>query len=105
MCLYFDGRNRTGCDEERAELVVDRERANFCEYYALSNQAFDDKKLHKQRQAKAQLAALFGDDSLDNEQATIDQRSVSDNAHGIDKQSEETPAQAAERKLHDLLNQ
>ncbi|WP_166425911.1 hypothetical protein [Paraglaciecola sp. 20A4] len=113
MCVYFDASNRTGCDEERAEYIVDKERANFCEYYTLSSRAFDETKLDKQRQAKAQLAALFADeDSVDEKQldksviSSFSDGNVEDsNTQAADLHQEETPAQAAERKLRDLLNQ
>ena len=113
MCQHYDTHNRTGCNEERAEFIVDKERANFCEYYALSSHAFDDTKLIKQRQAKAQLAALFGDEECDSErhdnheQKRDDAINMSQNHTQEPLQSphSETPAQAAERKLRELLNQ
>ncbi|QHJ13762.1 hypothetical protein FX988_04042 [Paraglaciecola mesophila] len=114
MCLYYDAQNRTGCDEERAEYIVDKERANFCEYYGLSSKAFDDTKLDKQRQAKAQLAALFGDDTDDNIKSDTEVENRPKGSYSIDPDDKgsasdliehETPAQAAERKLRALLNQ
>ncbi|ABG41386.1 hypothetical protein Patl_2878 [Paraglaciecola sp. T6c] len=113
MCQHYDVHNRTGCNEERAEFIVDKERANFCEYYALSSRAFDDTKLIKQRQAKAQLAALFDDEECDSEhrdyheQKRDDAVNVAQNHTQAPLQSpqSETPAQAAERKLRELLNQ
>ncbi|MGY0581632.1 MAG: hypothetical protein ACW7DP_06395 [Paraglaciecola chathamensis] len=103
MCLNHDAQNRTGCDEERAEYIVDKERANFCEYFALSSRAFDDTKLDKQRRAKAQLAALFGDDTEDNSESHTSESHDLDSASDLTKY--ESPAQAAERKLRELLNQ
>lgn len=114
MCLYYDAQNRTGCDEERAEYIVDKERANFCEYYALSSKAFDDTKLDKQRRAKAQLAALFGDETEDNSKSDSKGENKAMGSHAGESQTQgyathltehETPAQAAERKLRELLNQ
>lgn len=112
MCVYFDASNRTGCDEERAEYIVDKERANFCEYYALSSRAFDDAKLNKQREAKAQLAALFCDEAPDEKQPNnqvisgfTDEDNEDCDTRAADFHQQETPAQTAERKLRELLNQ
>jgi hypothetical protein len=117
MCVNTNPQNRIGCDEERAEYIVDKERANFCEYFALSSRAFDDTKLDKQRLAKAQLAALFGDVAEDNSKSDMsnvkrEYEPMGDHTSEFRDQSStsvlpeyESPAQAAERKLRELLNQ
>ncbi|MFT4941949.1 MAG: hypothetical protein ACI88A_005022 [Paraglaciecola sp.] len=74
-----------------AKCIVDRKRANFCEYNHLSDAAFDYIKVHKQQQVKVQLAALFGE--------TLDEADLAPTA------IQEIPGQIVQRKLHELLNQ
>lgn len=90
MCRHFDYKQR--CNEDRAETVSDTEKANFCDYFAPSGKVFDKTGNQKALDAKAKLAALFGDEP----------------EHGLsqesdDKQKPLTPAEIAEQKLRDLL--
>jgi hypothetical protein len=36
MCKFFDSRVYNECTEPNAERVVDKEKANFCDYFTLS---------------------------------------------------------------------
>lgn len=89
MCKEFDGRG--GCNEPRAEHVSDPEKANFCDYFSPSGKVFAATGNKKAVDAKAQLAALFGEepDTAENSQPN--------------QQENLTPAQIAEQKLRDLL--
>lgn len=89
MCKEYDGRG--GCNEPRAEHVSDREKANFCDYFSPSGQNFEVTGNQKALKAKAQLAALFGEEP-DSEANTPSEQ-----------QQNLTPAQIAEQKLRDLL--
>jgi hypothetical protein len=89
MCQHFDGRG--GCNEERAEQVSDTEKANFCDYFSPSGQVFAQTGNQKAVEAKAQLAALFGDEAQVADD-TSDQQPLS-------------PAEIAERKLRDMLGE
>ncbi|GAB5379251.1 MAG: hypothetical protein Alis3KO_12380 [Aliiglaciecola sp.] len=91
MCKEFDGRG--GCNEPRAEHVSDREKANFCDYFSPSGQTFEVTGNQKTIEAKAQLAALFGEEP-DSEANTPSEQ-----------QQNLTPAQIAEQKLRDLLGE
>jgi len=45
-CSYYDQKSYTECAEPSAERVVDKEKANFCDYFKLSektDQAVDTK--------------------------------------------------------------
>lgn len=59
MCLYFV---RGRCDEESAEHISDTEKANFCDYFKPGNKVFKTADNQKAAKAKAELAALFGDE-------------------------------------------
>ena len=85
LCTQYSPR---GCDEERAERVSDPEKANFCDYFAPNSEAYKGGYLDKSSDAKAKLAALFGDEP---EAAETESQAL-------------TPAQLAEKKLQDLLN-
>ncbi|GAA0858735.1 hypothetical protein [Aliiglaciecola litoralis] len=87
MCKEYDGRG--GCNEERAERVSDTEKANFCDYFSPSGQQFEKTGNQKAQDAKAKLAALFGEPASSEE---------------VTKSNDElTPAEIAERKLRELL--
>jgi len=59
MCALYDPREPTGCAEEDAEEVREKARANFCDYFKPSAKAFAPQELNEQREAGAQLQALF----------------------------------------------
>ena len=86
MCVNFDHNH---CREDRAEPPVDSEKANFCDYFSPSDHAYQGGYVDKAAQAKAQLAALFGD--------TEQTHSNSDAKDTL------SPAELAEQKLRKLL--
>ena len=65
MCSFFDADVPGQCREDDAEDVFEKERVNFCDYYKPSETAFDPKLKAEEDEAKDALAALFGDDSDD----------------------------------------
>lgn len=103
MCQHFDKASRSSCLEERADYVADRERANFCDYFSPSTAAFSADSIQKQQQAKAKLAALFGDKmpplaAHNNPGATPELGIPVANSD-----RSETPSEIADRKLRELL--
>jgi hypothetical protein len=61
MCIHFRPNRLEACGEERAEDVSNRELANFCDYFAPSQNAFHEAKPGDD-QARNALEALFGHD-------------------------------------------
>lgn len=61
MCRFFDPAVPKQCREDDAEEVLEKERVNFCEWFVPSPDAFDPARANRESQAKARLAALFGD--------------------------------------------
>lgn len=60
MCLHFDrGRSRQ-CRQEDAEEVRTKDRANFCDYFRPSTQAFDGADAARDQAARDAANALFG---------------------------------------------
>ncbi|WP_416307919.1 hypothetical protein [Neptunicella sp. SCSIO 80796] len=89
MCEHFDSSGWGSCNEERAEPVSDRESANFCDYFVPSSDARTPLS-QKHQQAKAKLAALFGDEPNDTDAAKKQEGNLS-------------PAEIAEQKLREML--
>lgn len=59
MCRHYTPEKRPYCDHERAEPPVEKESANFCDYFKPANR-FSEKELDRSDQAKSDLDALFG---------------------------------------------
>lgn len=60
LCILYDSRKAQSCDEPRADPPLDKQRANFCEFFQPRSGAFqplDDSAVGK---AKAELENLFG---------------------------------------------
>lgn len=62
LCCHYDPAIANACREDRAEQVTDKTRANFCDYFEPQAGAFKASATGREAEAKAQLAALFGDD-------------------------------------------
>lgn len=61
MCQSYDPRVPKGCSEDDAPEVREKERANFCDYFKPSANAYTPGGLDAERAAQAELDALFGD--------------------------------------------
>jgi hypothetical protein len=59
LCEFYEPKWRSGCREDRAEDVRDRERANFCDYFKPRPNAYVGSGDEASR-AREQLDALFG---------------------------------------------
>jgi hypothetical protein len=61
MCREYDARVANACREDRAEYVLDKDKANFCDYFRPRSGAFQKKDDAAEREARARLAELFGE--------------------------------------------
>jgi hypothetical protein len=61
MCRHFDPAAVNQCREDDAEEVRDKERVNFCEWFAPTEDAFDAGAKADADRAKQSLDAQFGD--------------------------------------------
>ncbi len=61
MCAEYEPRAAGQCREDRAEGVTDKERANFCDWFQPSIEAWQPPDLSEAEAARAQLDALFGE--------------------------------------------
>lgn len=65
MCTQFDSEVPRACREDDAEEIKEKERANFCDYFAPSHSAFDSGMAVADAAARQQLDGLFGDGAAD----------------------------------------
>lgn len=61
MCVHFDAAVAKACREDDAEEVKEKERANFCDYFKPSPDAFDADRAAADSSARVQLDSLFGE--------------------------------------------
>jgi hypothetical protein len=55
MCKFFDSRVYNECKESNADRVVDKEKANFCDYFTLVNGKRDEAELENLKSAADSL--------------------------------------------------
>ena len=60
MCKFYDPQVYNECTEPNADRVVDKEKANFCDYFRPTPSAYRPEALSAADKAKAELEALFG---------------------------------------------
>jgi hypothetical protein len=65
MCMHFDRHVPKQCREDDAEEVFEKERPNFCDWFEPAAGMFDSRSAQKAQQARASLAALFGEGEPD----------------------------------------
>ena len=61
-CRHYDPGLNDGCREERAEFVLDKDKANFCDYFKPNPKAWQKQDDAEARAARARLAELFGEE-------------------------------------------
>ena len=61
-CRHYDASRNNSCRETEAELVEDKARRNFCEFFSFNRRSFAAEKGRGAREAaaRAQLESLFG---------------------------------------------
>ena len=61
QCRHYDPSRNNACRETEAELVEDKERRNFCEFFAFNPAPFNPATRDRTResQARARLEGLF----------------------------------------------
>ena len=63
LCKHYRTNDATPCEHDRAEPPVNKENANFCEFFGLRFGAYDGRVLH-QDAARTKLEALFNEDMI-----------------------------------------
>lgn len=62
MCRCYDATKTRQCTEDGADDVREKERVNFCDWFAPSKSAFDAGSKRQADDAAAALRDLFGED-------------------------------------------
>ncbi len=62
-CRHYDPTVADACREDRADFVLDKDRANFCDYFRPGKNACRGKARSESGIAEQRLAALFGEDA------------------------------------------
>jgi hypothetical protein len=65
-CQFYEPSYNNQCRETQAERVVEKDRANFCEYFSL-RQTSQGQRLAATKDARSQLEALFKKETLNPE--------------------------------------
>ena len=62
QCRHYDPALHNACRETEAEMVEDKERRNFCEFFSFNVVPFRaaSRDTSREAQARAKLAGLFG---------------------------------------------
>ncbi|MEM7004113.1 MAG: hypothetical protein AAF529_25240 [Pseudomonadota bacterium] len=98
------------CFEDRADPPLQKENANFCDFFAPASGAFQAQTQSKASSARSELDALFGagQDSTASEVADTNDELDGQAGDQLDASPnvslEEDAASVARRKLDDLFN-
>ena len=82
-CKNYDSAVADACREDRADFVLDKDKANFCDYFKVNPRAFKKQDSTAARETHAKLAELFGEEPLsaeDSQAADESPRSEADRA-------------------------
>lgn len=85
LCLHYQAHTQRQCREIRAEEVLPKERANFCDWFKPRANAYDARAIDKAAAAKARLDALLGGEAPASEPAADAARQKLDQLFGDPK--------------------
>lgn len=58
-CTHYDGKAYNECHEPQADRVLDKDRSNYCDYFAFRSGAAVAKKIDVKEQTQKKLDDLF----------------------------------------------
>ena len=64
-CKHYEPTVADACREDRADFVLEKEKANFCDYFKANRHAYEKTDDSTALEARARLAELFGEESAD----------------------------------------
>lgn len=62
MCKWYAPGRPNDCDHDRADPPVEKESANFCDYFAPATGTYAEREGERKQHAKSKFAALFDED-------------------------------------------
>lgn len=63
LCVHYAPRLTGQCDDDRADPPVQKENANFCDFFRPLSDAYEDVRGSRRDAARQRLDALFGGDA------------------------------------------
>jgi hypothetical protein len=104
LCRHFDAQNNMTCFEDRAEPPLNKENANFCDFFAPAYRAFSPETASKTAAAHNALDALFGNEEpSDADAAARDTKAENTQSEGTTPQTPLSKEALAKKKLDDLF--
>lgn len=110
LCRHYDPKRTMQCFEDRADPPLQKENANFCDFFAPRAGAFEAGTSTKSDAARGELDALFGqtaqpDEDMQSDSATSDTPdSLASDAISEDTDPTQPGAEEeARKKLNDLF--
>ena len=61
-CRHYDPAAANACREDRADFILDRDKANFCDFFTVHTKAYRPHDNAAAQKARAALAEMFGED-------------------------------------------
>lgn len=61
-CKNYDPSVSDACREDRADFILDKDKANFCDYFKVNTHAYQKQDNKEAKAARAKLAELFGEE-------------------------------------------
>lgn len=61
-CRHYAPNLSDACEEDRADFILDKDKANFCDYFRVNTRAYQKQGDAAASEARAKLAELFGEE-------------------------------------------
>ena len=61
-CRHYDPAAADACREDRADFTLDKDKANFCDFFTVHMRAYRHQDKAAAQKARAALAEIFGED-------------------------------------------
>ena len=61
-CRHYDPAAVHACREDRADFILDKDKANFCDFFTVHTKAYRPHDNAAAQKARAALAEMFGED-------------------------------------------
>lgn len=84
-CKHYDPSISDACREDRAEYVLDKDKANFCDFFRVNPKAWRGNDNSEAAAARAKLAELFGDDPINDTGNASDAGPLNDADKALDE--------------------
>lgn len=84
-CKHFDESISDACREDRADFVLDKDKANFCDFFRVNPKAWRGNDNSEAAAARAKLAELFGEDPIDDTENPSADKPVSEADKALDE--------------------